>query len=69
MFKASVVSASKNKWVTIILNVAALLVMVGNALLSQPIFPTTWTPYIAAAVAILNVVVEWLSKLEASDTQ
>ena len=58
------IKASQNKWVTIVLNVLALVVMVDNFLLSTPVFPKEWTVWVALAVGLANVVIEWLSKLE-----
>jgi hypothetical protein len=57
------VAVAQNQWVTILLNVFALLIMVGNFLLTSPVFPKEWTIWVALVLGILNVLVEWLSKL------
>jgi uncharacterized membrane protein SirB2 len=54
---------AQNQWVTYLLNGLALVILIGNYLLQSPVFPKEWSLYLGAAVGILNILVEWLSKL------
>jgi hypothetical protein len=62
MFRKLAVT-TQNQWVTYLLNALALIIMIGNYLLSTPVFPKEWTIWAALIVGLANVIVEWLSKL------
>jgi hypothetical protein len=54
---------ARNQWVTYLLNALALVIMVGNYLLANPVFPKEWTIWVGLVAGLANVLVEWLSKL------
>jgi uncharacterized membrane protein SirB2 len=59
----SLAVTSQNQWVTYLLNALALVIMLGNFLMTNPVSPKEWTIWAALVVGVANVLVEWLSKL------